>query len=147
MLTVKSNLLPTVSRFFEDDWNSIFDWSNRNSTNSISTLPLVNIAEKNDLFLIEMAVPGMKKEDFKIEIKNNKLFIEGESKNLVEEKEANHFERKEFNYSRFKRSFNLDINVVDHEKIDASYEDGILNIQIPKKEQAKVKPPRQIEIQ
>jgi HSP20 family protein len=146
MLPVTKNLLPTVSRFFDDDWNSLFDWSNRNYTGLSSTMPSVNIMETNDDFIVEVAAPGMKKEDFKIELNNNVLTIVSETKSESEEKSDDNYTRKEFSYSSFKRSFNLNNRIVDDGKIEATYIDGILKLTLPKKEEAKEKPARFIEI-
>jgi len=146
MLPVKSNLLPTVSRFFEDDWNNIFDWTNRNFTNHKFTVPSVNIEDENDHILLNLAVPGMKKEDFKVELKNNILLITGESKHENSEEEGRIFSLREFNYSRFHRSFNLKNSFVDNQKIEAIYDNGLLTIRLAKKEEAKAKPPKQIVI-
>lgn len=146
MLPVKSTLLPTVSRFFEDDWNTLFDWTNRNFSNTASTLPSVNIRENDDEYRVEMAAPGMKKDDFHIEVNNNLLTIRSEVKSEHEEKEGETFMRKEFSYQSFRRSFHLNNNVVDDTRIEATYKDGILYIVVPKKEEAKPKPARTIEI-
>jgi len=144
MLPVKSNLLPTVSQFFEDDWNNIFDWKNRNFTQHNFTLPSVNIEDENDHILINLAAPGMKKEDFKVELKNNILTISGESRYQDSEKEGKNFSLREFNYSRFQRSFNLKNSYVDNQKIEAHYKNGLLTIRLAKKEEAKQKPSKQI---
>jgi len=144
MLPVKSNLHPTVSRFFEDDWNNIFDWKNRNFTHHNFTLPSVNIEDENDHILIKLAAPGMKKEDFKVELKNNILMVSGETKHQDAEKEGKNFSLREFNYSQFHRSFNLNNSFVDNQKIEALYKNGLLTIRLAKKEEAKEKPSKQI---
>ncbi len=146
MLPVKTNLLPTVSRFFEDDWNNIFDWSNRNFSNNSSTLPSVNIEEDKDNFVVQVAAPGMKKEHFNIELNNNTLVIKGERRVEENEKKDNIYVRREFNYNSFHREFNLNPQVVDTQVIDAQYNDGVLCIKIAKKEEAKEKPARKIAI-
>lgn len=146
MLPVKSNLLPTVSKFFDDDWNSLFDWSNRNFSNTSTTLPSVNIRDNSDEFIVEVAVPGMKKENFTIELNNNILTIKSEMKNEKEEANDDNYTRKEFSYQSFQRSFNLNNRVVDDAKIEAKYQDGILSLHLPKKEEAKEKPARLIKI-
>ena len=146
MLPVKSNLLPNVSRFFEDDWNNLFEWKNRNLTHQNLTPPAVNIEDEDDYILINLAAPGMKKEDFTVELKNNVLTVSGESKNQNSEKEGKKFSLREFNYSRFQRSFNLNNSFVDNQKIEAQYKNGLLSIRLAKKEEAKVKPSKQIEI-
>ena len=142
---IKSNLFPRVSRFFEDDWNDIFDWSNRSLSESYFTVPSVNILENPDNFVIEMAAPGMKKDDFQIEVQNNMLTIkcEKEDKEAVENDK---YTKREFKYHSFHRSFNLNHNLIEDGKIEATYKEGILKLLIPKKEEAKEKPTRLIEI-
>lgn len=145
MLPVKSNLLPTVSQFFENDWNTLFDWSNRNFTHQASTLPSVNVKETANEFVVEMAAPGMNKEDFKIELHNNILTIKSEVEHS-EKDIIDNYTRKEFSYQSFQRSFNLNHKVVNDASIEASYKDGVLQVHLPKKEEAKLKPARQIKI-
>lgn len=109
------------------------------------TVPSVNITEEKDNIRLELAAPGMDKNDFNISIDKDQLIISAEKEKQSEEKEENKWTRKEFNFSSFKRSFHLgeDINV---EKIDASYENGILKLVLPKKEEAKETLPKTIEI-
>ena len=142
---MQNNLFPGASKFFDDDWNSLFDFSNRNFSDTSTTLPSINIKDNKEEYIVEMAAPGMKKDDFNIEIHNNVLTIKSETK-FEENKEEENYTRKEFSYKSFQRSFNLNDKVVDDEKIKATYEDGILCVTIPKKEEAKEKPARFIEI-
>lgn len=142
---VNGNLLPTVSRFFDDDWNNLFDWTNPRMIQSKSSLPSVNIMEEADQFVVEMAVPGMKKEDFNVSLHNNVLTIKAENR-LEDEMKNKKFARREFNYHSFQRTFNLDGNVVNDAKIAATYKDGILKLILPKKDEAKEKPAREIKI-
>jgi HSP20 family protein len=107
-------------------------------------LPAVNVVEDKEKFRIEVAAPGLKKEDFKLNVDNGILTISSEKRQENEIKEENYAKR-EFQYSSFSRSFTLP-NSVDSEMISASYTDGILNIQIPKREEAKQKEPKQIQI-
>lgn len=109
------------------------------------TVPSVNITEEKDNIKLELAAPGMDKNDFNISIDKDQLIISAEKEKQSEEKEENKWTRKEFNFSSFKRSFHLgeDINI---EKIDASYENGILKLVLPKKEEAKETLPKLIEI-
>lgn len=138
-----SHQMPSMfDRLFEND---MFDWSNRNFSNTNTTLPSVNIKESEDGFEVEMSVPGFDKSDFKIELNNSLLTISSEKKVDNEVKEGQSFTRKEFSYQSFCRSFTLP-NVVDGERIEASYEKGILTVVIPKKEETKPKPVKQIEI-
>lgn len=138
-----SNNYPSVfHRFFEND---LFDWSNQNFSNTNTTLPSVNIKESNDDFEVEVAAPGFSKNDFKIELNHHLLTISSEKQIENETKENQHFTKREFSYQSFNRSFTLP-NTTDNEKIGAKYEDGILRITIPKKEEVKPKPARQISI-
>ncbi len=146
MLPVKSNLVPVVSRFFDDDWNSLFNWSSRNSFDHSSTLPAVNMRETDDEFIVEMAAPGMEKEDFKIELNDNLLTIRSEMQQAEESKEEDNYYRREFSYQSFVRTFNLNNHLVEEAEIQATYQNGILIVTLPKKETAKKKPPRMIEI-
>jgi HSP20 family protein len=106
--------------------------------------PAVNVMENSDNFKIEVAAPGLDKEDFKINLNNNVLSISSEKENQKEDKEGS-FVRKEFNYCSFTRGFSLP-DSIDSEKISATHKNGILTIQIPKREEAKVKPAREIAI-
>jgi HSP20 family protein len=146
MLPVRSTLLPTVSRFLDDNWAQLFDWSDKDFLGNNMTMPSVNIKETGDAYCVEMAAPGMKKSDFLIELDNNVLTIKSE-KNMEDElKEGERYTRKEFSYQSFQRSFNLNKQIVDDAKINAKYADGLLTVVLPKKEEAKDKPSRQIKI-
>ena len=105
--------------------------------------PKVNILESDEAYILNMAVPGFKKTDFIIGLENEELSISTEIK--VEEEKKENYTRKEFAYASFKRTFLLP-ETVDETAINASYTDGILTVSIPKKEEAKPKPPRKIEI-
>jgi len=129
-------------RFFEND---LFDWSNRNYSATNTTLPTVNIKESDDDFEVEVAAPGFAKEDFKIELTRDILTISSDKEINNEIKEGQQFTQREFSYQSFSRSFTLP-NIVDSEKIGAKYENGILRINIPKKEESKPRPARQIAI-
>ncbi|MDD4673901.1 MAG: Hsp20/alpha crystallin family protein [Bacteroidales bacterium] len=138
-----SNQMPSLfDRFLEND---LFDWSNRNYSTTNTTLPAVNIKEDNDGFEVEMSVPGLDRKDFNIELNNSVLTISSEKKVENETKEGQRFARREFSYQSFSRSFTLP-DTVEDDKIKAKYENGILSVSIPKKEEAKPKPAKQIEI-
>ena len=107
-------------------------------------MPAVNITEGKDDYRIEVAAPGLKKEDFKISLDNNVLSISSEKEIKNETKKENVL-RREFSYSSFSRSFTLPESV-NGEKIKATHSDGILSIHVPKKDEAKVKPVRDIKI-
>jgi HSP20 family protein len=111
-----------------------------------TTLPAVNIDEHDDDIVIEVAAPGMRKNDFKLEIEDNQLRISYEKERKQEEGKKNSNQwRREFSYQSFERNFSLPA-MVDSEKIQATYTDGILKITVPKKEEARRKPARSIEI-
>lgn len=139
----EANWLPSV---FDDMFKT--DWlGGTTNVNSIgTTIPAVNIQETEDNFMVAVAAPGKTKEDFKIELDNDVLTISSEEKKESETSEKNgRFTRKEFSYSTFKRAFSLP-ETVDNEKISASYTNGVLEINLPKREEAKVQPKRMIDI-
>ena len=105
----------------------------------------MNIKESNNAFEVEVAAPGFTKNDFKIELNHDLLTVSSEKEIANETKEGQQFSLREFSYQSFSRSFTLP-NSVDSEKIGAKYDDGILRIIIPKKEEARLKPARQIAI-
>ncbi|MGJ8594116.1 MAG: Hsp20/alpha crystallin family protein [Aquaticitalea sp.] len=135
---------PTVSNWLDDIFNRDLPSVFASNMNAGFTPPKVNIKETADAFMVEMAVPGLKKSDFHIDLDNEILSISTAMKEESEHKEEN-YTRREFGYSSFKRAFTLPESV-DDEKINANYEDGILSILLPKKEEAKQKPARSIEI-
>jgi HSP20 family protein len=112
---------------------------------STLNIPAVNVLENNDNFMIEVAAPGLEKKDFHIDLENNLLTISSEKEFKHEEEKNGKFMRREFGYSSFKRSFTLPESI-DTEKIGATYKEGVLHITIPKKEEAKPKPAKQIAI-
>jgi HSP20 family protein len=136
-----NNNYPVFQNWFEDFFSPVQNYVNGVSKGSF---PAVNVAEDNDKFEIEFAVPGLSKSDFAINLDNDVLTVKSEKENPTEETNTN-FTRKEFSYSGFQRSFTLP-ETADGEKIKAEYKDGILTVEIPKKEQAKVKPAREIQI-
>jgi len=139
MKLIRFNNQPTFSdlldSFFENDPNNFFSKNNFN-------VPATNIVENENSFELELAVPGMKKEDFKIDVENNMLTISSEKQEEKEEKGKN-YTRKEFVYGSFSRSFVLPKSV-DSEKIKAEYKDGVLNLNLPKKPEEKLKEKKQI---
>ena len=112
--------------------------------NGFKTLPAVNISEGENEFTIEVAAPGLEKKDFKINLDNNCLTIASVREDNKEEV-MDQYTRREFGYASFQRTFVLPESV-DGEKIKANYADGILNVQLPKKEEAKPKPARTIKV-
>ena len=140
----RSGLMPSIwDNFFNND---LFNWES-NFANTGNSMPAVNIKETGDSFLVEMAAPGMEKKDFEIELDGNALTISSEKQNESEEKEGENYSRKEFNYQSFYRTFHLPKEVVNSDKIKAKYDNGLLRLEIPKREEAKQKPVRLIDIQ
>lgn len=108
-------------------------------------LPPVNIKETDANFSVELSAPGLKKEDFNIEVDNGKLTISAEAKTENAEQAEGKYTRREFTHAAFKRVFTLP-ETINTEGINAGYENGILTIQLPKKEEALPKAKRAIEI-
>ena len=129
-------LSDAFQNFFDNDFVDMF---NRKGMD-----PLANILEHPDSFELDLAAPGLKKDDFKIHLENNILTISSELKDEVSE-ESRNYTRKEFHYSTFSRSFTLP-RTVDLEKIRADYENGILKVMLPKKEDARVDIKKEIKI-
>jgi len=97
------------------------------------TVPAVNVLESIKHYTLEMAAPGMEKADFKISVDDQVMTISAEKKNEIKEEEKGKMKRREYNYSKFSRSFTLPSNA-DVQKVGASYQNGILSIHIPKLE-------------
>lgn len=137
------NEMPTLlnDMFTRDLWN----WGLENNSTTNTTIPAINVKETNDSFEVEVAAPGMDKKDFKVELDGNMLSVSSEKKNEWQN-ENEKYTQKEFSYQSFQRTFQLPKDVVDADKIQAKYENGLLHLTIPKKEQAKQRPPRTIEI-
>ena len=147
MKLMKSNVFPALPQFFDDLFTKdFFDWGVQNNSTTDTTIPAVNVIESHDSFTVEMAAPGMSKKDFQIELENEVLKITSRKEVEKEVKEGERFTRREFSYQSFVRTFHLPKSVVDDSKIKASYENGILRILIPKREEAKLPAPRKIEI-
>ena len=141
------NLLNPLPSVFDDFFNQhLFNWNNSNFSDTNTTIPAVNIKETAENYEVEVAAPGMTKNDFKVELDGNMLTISSERINQKEESDNERYTRKEFSYQSFQRNFTLQKNVVDTDKIQAKYENGLLRLLIPKKEEAKQKPPRLIQI-
>jgi HSP20 family protein len=132
---VKPISMPSIFEDFFKPWNEFFDVPGGRLFNRVMNVPGVNVMEFKDDYRIEIAVPGLKKEDFKIEVEANLLTISAEKEIQFEEK-FEKFTRQEFNYTNFSRTFTLPEYVVN-ENILAKYEDGVLRIVLPKKEEFK----------
>ncbi len=137
------NYFPSIfDRFFNND---LMDWNLSNFSSTNTSLPAVNVKENENEFVIDVAAPGMSKNDFKINFQNNVLTISSEKKEEKEDKKEN-YTRQEFAYQSFQRSFTVAENTIDSDKINAKYNDGILHITLPKREEVKPKPMREIKI-
>jgi HSP20 family protein len=129
--------------YINEMFNDLFDGMLTSDFRRTST-PAVNILEDDDNFKLEVAAPGLTKEDFKINVDNDMLSLSAEKKNETNEKNSR-YTRKEFSYVSFKRSFTLP-ELVDAENIKAVYENGVMTLTLPKREEAKPKPAREITI-
>ena len=121
-------------RSFNEVFESMFN-DQFISERMASRTPAVNIAETDNEFQIEMAAPGLKKEDFKINLDKNILTISSEKKEEKKE-EGKKYNKREFSYGSFTRAFTLP-DSADYAKIDAAYTDGVLTVSIAKREEAK----------
>jgi len=134
----KRNLNPFyMSNLFDDDFLPFL-------SSASTSMPAVNIKESDKNYVLDLAIPGMDKKDLKIDINEDVLTVSSESKSETEENKDGH-KRKEFSYSSFCRSFYIPENV-KREKIEATYKDGILSVELPKDEEEKNKVTRQIKI-
>ena len=142
MLSKHGERMPSVFDDFFKPWNEWFDkgglWGR------VMQVPAVNITEQKNDYVVSLAAPGLKKEDFKIDVDGNMLTISSEKEESKEEKEKK-FTRKEYNYSSFSRSFSLP-DEVNKEKIEATYENGVLKISLPRKEEAKISSAKHIAV-
>jgi HSP20 family protein len=125
---MRSSLFPTpFDRFFRNDFLDLWN------ENLPDTIPSINITENKDNYLVEVAAPGLKKEDFNIQMNGNLLVISSEKEAETKEGgQGDNYRRREYNYSSFSRSLTLPDHV-DSTRINARYNDGILNVTIPKK--------------
>jgi HSP20 family protein len=122
--------LPGINDVFESIFNDSF-FSDR----MVTRVPAVNVSESNENYHIELAAPGLKKQDFKISIDDNVLSISVEQQSEQSQNDRK-YNKREYNYSSFVRSFTLP-ELADQNRIEASYENGILKIDVAKKEEAK----------
>lgn len=148
----------TLPRLFNNDYSSfpslfdkffegnLMDWSTWNFADSSSTLPAVNVKENNNEYAIDLAAPGLSKNDFKLNYENGRLTISSEKRENKEEREGDVITRQEFSYQSFQRSFNVPERVVNADKISAKYNNGILHVTLPKREEIKPKPAKEIRI-
>lgn len=135
---ILSDIPSLFSSFFDYDWfNADSQW--------LSRVPATNIKEQDGTYTIEMAVPGMSKKDFHIDVENGMLTVSSEKEEESKE-DKKHYRRREYNYHSFSRSFSLPESV-KADDIKAKYEEGVLKLSIPKKEEAKKEHKKMISIQ
>jgi len=147
ILKRNGNLQSQVPHLFDDFFNrDILNWGLSNYSDTNTTIPAVNIKETADNYEVQVAAPGMTKSDFNVELEGNTLTISSEKQSENEQNQDFRYTTKEFSYQSISRTFTLQKEVVDTEKIRATYENGLLNLTIPKKEEARKKGPRRIEI-
>lgn len=135
--TIRRNFGPFLSNLFDDDFFPVLTGRN-------SSMPAVNIRENEKNFTLELAIPGIDKKNLKIDINEDVLTISHETKNESEQN-TDGYKRKEFCYSSFCRSFYVPENVIA-DKINASYKDGVLTVELPKNKEEKHKLSRQVSI-
>ena len=133
MTLVKMNNRPTrtIDHFIDSWFNGFPNLANE----VVAQSPATNVYETKDAYLLEMLVPGRAKEDFKVVIDQGMLTVSYEKKESAQKEEKNAI-RREFSFQAFKRSFSLD-DSVNIEAIEAEYENGLLKLTLPKKEESK----------
>lgn len=144
LVTVKPNRTAAPSLFTDFDRvvNEVFGAAHR-PVATRAFKPAVNVLEREDNFVLQVAAPGLQKSDFEVELDKGLLTIKVERNWNAGEGET--VKRQEFGNYRFQRSFRLG-KLIDTENVEATYEQGILEVNLPKKEEAKPKPARKIEI-
>lgn len=140
-LTRTTESTPSLVDEFFKPWS---DWFDNAENFRITKMPAVNITETKDQYNLSLAVPGMKKDDFKIDVDQNMLTISCEKKETKEEQDKK-YTRKEYSYTSFSRSFFLP-DEVNKEGIDATYQDGVLKLSLPRKAEAKKSTAKQIAV-
>jgi len=136
-LAKRADNAPSLFNDLFRPWDALFDNNGGSLLRNLSPLsmPAANIVENKDHYEVSLAAPGMKKDDFNIDLEGNVLTISAEKEEKTEQKHER-YSREEFNYTSFSRSFTLP-QWVNKDKIDASYENGLLRVQLPKTEDAK----------
>lgn len=115
-----------VNDWLTNDWLQPYSFENKQ-------LPAVNIQEMDQAFLVELAAPGLKKEDLQVEVEKDVLSIASEAEGKTEE--TGRYTRKEYNFASFRRTFSIPESV-DSKKIDALYSEGVLTVTLPKRKEA-----------
>ena len=138
----ENDLFPTFTSFFDDFWGKDLYSGVAKGT----TVPAVNIHEGTDHFMVEVAAPGLTKDDFTVNIENNVLTISAEKEATKEEKEGKKVTLREFNFTSFKRSFTIP-NTVVADNIKATYANGVLKLNLPKLEEHRETEGREIAVE
>ena len=141
----RQRLFPSWTNEGLKNFLSSDDFFNNDFFEEDSLMPAMNVKEHDDDFEIEFAAPGFNKKDFEVTIDDNILNVCGEKKHEAEEKEED-FTRKEFSYNSFKRSMTLPKSVNTDQEVKATYKNGILKLNLLKKEEAKTKQPKKVEV-
>ena len=141
---LSSSIPSFIDSFFNRDWS---DWNNMNFSGMNQTLPACNIREENDHFLIEVAAPGLTRDDFKVSVVNNQLLVSCEKRSSEDERSEKGYTRHEFSYETFQRAFSLPEGQINGDNISAKYQNGILYLTLPKREEVRTKPAKEIQIQ
>lgn len=144
-LVKPNNYYSEVPSIF-DDFSVLRNLFQQGVSKPVNTSPSVNVKETDTTYELDIAAPGLSKEDFKINVEGQVLTISSEKETKVEEKEQT-YTRKEFSYSSFKRSFNLPERTVETDKITAKYENGVLRVYIPKIEEVNNKLSKNISVE
>ncbi|MFY9308011.1 MAG: Hsp20/alpha crystallin family protein [Bacteroidia bacterium] len=127
-------------KFFRNDFLDFWD------SGQMVTIPSVNLSEEKDKYLIEVAAPGLQKEDFNISVDANVLTISCEKESETKENETDKYSRREYNYSSFMRKLTLP-DLADSNSILAKYNDGVLKLTISKKPETKKEQRHKIKVQ
>lgn len=148
MKLIKRNTEPStgfdsmLDHFFND---SFLNWPMAPGQVRWGNQPAYNIKETDDHWMIEMAVPGMEKSDFKIDLEQDTLKISTQKTESKDESHEN-YKVRQFGYTAFTKSFRLPENMVNEEEISASYQDGVLHVELPKREESKASLRREITV-
>lgn len=129
-----------TNRFFTP---RLFDFDDEFFTRNVAP-PLANINETNKEYQLDLSVPGMKRDDFKVDVDNGIITVSSEKEEEKNEEDKN-YSRREFSYSKFSRSFSLPENA-DENNINAKYDNGILKVTIPKVQESISKPKKEIKV-
>ncbi len=139
-----TDYVPSFGSFFNEFFNND-SYERRLGADRGSFVPAVNIKETENDFQISFVAPGMKKENFEIVLDKDMLSVSGNVEEKQEEEEGT-YSRMEYNFKSFKRSFTLPLDKVLADKMEAKYQDGVLSLVIPKKEEAKPQPAKTIQV-